>query len=185
MNFSKCGYTLRQVEIKNNLRMLWEQHVHWTRSFIISTAADLDDLSEVTQRLLRNPQDFYCLLKPFYGEKTACEFKELLTQHLLIAADLVNAAKAKDEQAVSAARCKWYANAECISAFLAKINPCWNEEKWKCLFFSHLEMTEKEAVLRLNCRFAEDIAIYDMIESEALKMADYMACGIINQFRIC
>lgn len=184
MNRSRCEFSQRQVNLMNELRMLWEQHVHWTRSFIISTAADLGDLDAVTKRLLRNPADFADVLRQFYGDRTACCFKELLTEHLLIAADLVNAAKKGDTAAVDAARKKWYANADEISAFLARINPCWSEAKWKKLFYSHLQMTEKEAVLRLGGKYAEDVKLYDMIEKEALKMADYMSSGIIKQFSL-
>ena len=45
-------------DILNQLRKLWEQHVYWTRFFIISTLADLNDIDEVTTRLLQNPKDF-------------------------------------------------------------------------------------------------------------------------------
>lgn len=51
-------YTARQVCLMQRLRQLWEQHVCWTRFFIISTAAGLADLSPVTDRLLQNPKDF-------------------------------------------------------------------------------------------------------------------------------
>ena len=68
-----------------------------------------------------------------------------------------------------------------ISAFLAGINACWNEEKWREFFYSHLEMTEKEAVLRLGGNYLADIKIFHEIEEEALKMADYMFCGILKQ----
>lgn len=168
--------------LSKRLRNLWEQHVYWTRFFIISTAADLCDLKPVTNRLLRNPDDFAKLLAPFYGEKITGEFKELFTEHLLIAADLVNAAKMQDNRKVEDARRRWYENAEEIARFLSEINPCWSEHKWRELLFNHLEMTEMEAVLRLNCEFEEDIKVFDKIEEEALKMADYMACGIIKQF---
>lgn len=88
-----CEYTQRQVCLMNQMRKLWEQHVYWTRFFIISTAADLGDLEPVTKRLLENPGDFAQALTPFYGEEVSDCFKNLFTQHLLIAADLVNAAK--------------------------------------------------------------------------------------------
>lgn len=182
MNFK---YTQSQVALLNQLRMLWEQHVHWTRSFIISTAANLGDLDATTKRLLRNPSDFADLLRPFYGDQIANQFKDLFTQHLLIAADLVNAAKNNNTNAVDEARKKWYANADEIAAFLAHINPFWDESRWKELLYSHLQMTEKEAVLRLTGKYAEDIAIYDQIEAEALMMADYMFYGIANQFLNC
>lgn len=75
------------------MRKLWSQHVYWTRFFIISTAEKLQDLKYVTNRLLENPGDFAEVLKLFYGEKKADEFKKLLTEHLQIAGDLVNADK--------------------------------------------------------------------------------------------
>ena len=37
--------------------------------FIISKAADLDDLEPVGKRLLQNPKDFAKLLTPIYGIK--------------------------------------------------------------------------------------------------------------------
>lgn len=89
-------YTQPQIRLMNQLRKLWEQHVYWTRFFLISTAADLGDLEPVTNRLLQNPKDFAAVLLPFYGAKSTAEFQELFTQHLLIAADLVNAAKRQD-----------------------------------------------------------------------------------------
>ena len=87
------SYTGQQICLMNQLRQLWGQHVYWTRFAIISTAADLDDSDPVTKRLLRNPKDFAKLFAPIFGMKTAKRFEELFTWHLLIAADLVNAAK--------------------------------------------------------------------------------------------
>lgn len=84
-----------QQEIINKIRKLWSQHVYWTRFFIISTAEELPDLKYVTDRLLKNPEDFANILKKFYGEKKAEEFKKLLTEHLNIAGELVNADKEK------------------------------------------------------------------------------------------
>ena len=39
------GYTQQQICLMNQLQQLWAQHVYWTRLFIISTAAGLDDLA--------------------------------------------------------------------------------------------------------------------------------------------
>lgn len=182
MNPTDICYTAPQVYLLNQLRTLWEQHVFWTRSFIISTAADLGDLSEVTTRLLRNPVDFAKVFNMFYDQQTTAAFENLFTQHLLIAADLVNAAKKNDENGVQAARQRWYANADEIAAFLASINFYWNKDTWQDLLYDHLQMTEKEAVLRLTGRYKEDIETFDKIESEALKMADYMFQGFVNYF---
>lgn len=178
------SYTYRQVNLMNTLRQLWEQHVMQTRSFIISTASNLGDLDLVTKRLLRNPMDFANALYPYYGDKIAGEFEELLRQHLLIAANLVNAAKAGDSRGADEARRKWYQNADQIAAFLARINPYWSGREWKALLYDHLAMTEREATERLKGQFGADIMQYGQIEDQALKMADVMSMGLIKQFHI-
>ncbi len=45
------------------------------------------------------------------------------------------------------------------------------------MLYSHLAMTEKEATLRLQRNYTEDINVFDDIENEAFKMADYMFWG--------
>lgn len=175
------GYTQQQICLMNQLRLLWTQHVYWTRFFIISSTADLDDLKPVTNRLLQNPKDFARLLTPIYGVKIACKLQELFTQHLLIAADLVNAAKKSEVDKVNDARKRWYKNADEIAGFLSSINQCWDTIKWKNMLYSHLQMTEQEATLRLQGNYTADIEVFDKIENEALKMANYMFCGIIKQ----
>ena len=167
------------------MRLLWEQHVYWTRFFIISTAACLKDLDEVTKRLLRNPKDFTVALMPFYGTAKSERFGSLLTEHLEIGGELVNALKAENSQKTGDARDRWYENADEIASFLASINRFWCEDEWRNMLYFHLELTEREASERLSCQFARDIATFDEIEKEALQMADYMACGIMRQCFNC
>lgn len=182
--YRKNNRAQSKMMLLNTLRKLWEQHVMWTRSFIISTASELPDLVFVTNRLLQNPGDFAAVLSKFYGIQNANKFKELLTQHLLIGADLVNAAKQGDTAKAADARKRWYENADEIAAFLASINPYWNQKEWQTLLYDHLKMTENEAALRLTGKYKDDINQYDAIEDEALEMADYMYSGIVNQFKL-
>ncbi len=171
-----------QLNLRNDLRQLWEQHVMWTRSFIISTAENLGDLNDVTQRLLQNPDDMSKIFVTFYGKNNADKLKQLLADHLQIAANLVNSAKMGNTKDVDMYRTQWYNNADQIAIFLSELNPNWSVEKWREFLFNHLEMTEDEARNRFNGNYKQDIQIYNNIENEALKMADYMADGILLQF---
>lgn len=168
------------IQLNNTFRKLWEQHVMWTRSFIISTADNLGDLDFVTKRLLRNPADFAAVLKIYYGNEKAGKFQKLFEDHLLIAADLVNQAKAGNSEGVETARNKWYQNAADIAAFLSNINPYWNRQEWNKMLDEHLKMTEDEAVTRLQEQYRQNVEIYDSIENQALAMADYMTQGILR-----
>lgn len=184
MNCEDARISLKRLQEYNTLRRLWTEHVMWTRSFIISTAFDLPDLNAVTTRLLRNPADFADVLRPLYGDIQSMRFKNLLAEHLEIGAALVNAAKAGDSGLADEKRRDWYENADDIARFLSGINPYWNKMTWQMLLYDHLKMTENEAAQILTGQYDASIGQYDAIQKEALEMADYMATGIIKQFRL-
>lgn len=178
-NSTACN---KQIELINTFRKLWEQHVMWTRSFVISSAANLGDLEPVVRRLLRNPTDFAKALSKYYGGDKAKKFENLLTQHLLIAGNIVNAAKAGNTDTVNEERKKWYVNADQLAEFLASINPYWNRQEWQMMLYDHLKLLEVQVTERLTGQFAKDVAQYDIIEDQALMMGDLMANGIKKQF---
>jgi hypothetical protein len=122
------------------------------------------------------------LLKPFYGNKIAAKFSNLIREHLVIAAEIVTAAKAGNQKAVAALERKWYANGEEISEFLNRINPFIPLKEFREMFFEHLALTTREAVLILQGDYKESIAVFDKIELEALEMADIISAGIVRQF---
>jgi len=175
-------YSRQEVELMNEIRKLWEEHIIWTRMTIMSIVENAPDEDLVTKRLLRNPSDFAMLLKALYGEEIASKFEKLFTQHLVIAAQLVKAAKSGDKIATADAEQRWYANADEIAAFLASINPYWTEKMWKEMLYEHLALTKEEAINRINQSYAADILVFDKIQNQALKMADIMSEGIIHQF---
>lgn len=169
-----------QADLNNQLRLLWEQHVVWTRLTIISMAFGLPDVEMVTKRLLRNPKDFEALLKPLYGDRASSMFADLFTNHLVIAAELVSTAKAGDTKAAADAEKRWYANADEIAAFLGSINPYWSVQQWRTMLYDHLALTKSEAVNILTGKYEEGIAPFDQIEKHAVEMADvmiYVICG--------
>lgn len=168
--------------LSNYMRMLWEQHVYWTRMVILSMVFGLPDTEFVTNRLLRNAKDFEAMLRPFYGDDIAAEFAELFTNHLTIAAELVQAAKDNNSAAAEDAEKRWYENADQIAAFLNSINPYWSAQEWQRMLYNHLAMTKQEAVDLLAKNYEDSITIFENIEQEALEMADMMTQGIVRQF---
>ena len=163
-------------------RMLWEQHVTWTRIAIMGIVHDLPETDLILQRLLRNPKDFADALKPFFGEEAASAFADLLTGHLTIAAELVRAAKAGDNNAVADADQRWHENADQIAELLGSINTEWSTDDWSAMLYEHLDLLSADAAAMLAGNYEESINDYDNIERQALEMADIMADGIAMQF---
>lgn len=173
----------KPAELREGLRRLWEDHLTWTRLFIVSAAAGLKDTGATAERLLRNQDDIGNAIKPFYGEAAGRQLTTLLREHILIAGDLLGAAKAGDAAKVATTRGRWYANADEISAFLSKANPDnWPFDAVREHMRMHLDLTLEEAVARIEGRFADDIAAYDKIHVAILELSDALAAGIIAQF---
>jgi hypothetical protein len=165
------------------MRELWEEHIVWTREFIVSFAADAPDQDEVAARLLANQDDIGDAIKPFYGEAAGEQLSALLREHILGAVTLLQAAKAGDTATFDAANAAWYANGSEIAQFLSGANP----ENWPLDHTSHhmtmhLDLTLQEAANRLGGNFAADIADYDAVHDAILEMADFLSLGIIRQF---
>jgi hypothetical protein len=171
------------VAFRGDMRKLWEDHIVWTRAFIVSFAADADDQDEVATRLLANQDHIGDAIKPFYGEEAGEQLTVLLKEHILGAVTLLQAAKAGDTSAFDAANEAWYANGAEIAQFLNAANP----EHWRLAetthhMTMHLDLTLQEAANRLSGNFAADIADYDAVHEAILEMADFLSLGIINQF---
>lgn len=176
------GITRSEIELSNKIRELWEQHTVWTRATIVSMVFGLPDVNFVTNRLLQNPEDFGNIFRLYYGDRIASRLKDLIREHLVIAAQLVNAAKAGDNKTAAEIEKRWYANGDEIASFLARINPYWSEEEWRRMYRSHLGLVKSEAVTLLTKNYADEASVYDELETGALEMADMMVKGIIKQF---
>ena len=172
----------QKFRLSNAMRLVWEQHVYWTRMTINSIVFNLPDVDAVTARLLRNATDMGNLLKPFYGNRIAAEYSQLIREHLIITAELVEAAKAGNQKAVAALKRRAFANGEENAEFLSRINPFISREEYQEMFFEHLELTIEEAEFLLQNNFQSSIAVFDKIEAEALQMADTITNAIVKQF---
>jgi hypothetical protein len=168
------------------MRKLWEDHITWTRLVIVSKLtlpADLPDLGVTVDRLLQNQADIGEAIAPFYGPAAADALTELLTGHIVTAAEILAAAKAGDTAATNAAIEAWYQNGHEIAVFLNAANPRhWPLDEMDQMMREHLDLTLAEAVARLEGRYADDVAAYDEIHRQILGMADMLSGGIVEQF---
>ena len=170
-------------ELRTNLRKLWEDHTMYTRNVILNIIDDLPGTNEAVARLLQNQVDIGDAIKPIYGAEAGNKLTELLKEHIVIAADLLKAAKANNDAEFKAINTKWFKNADDISAFLSSANPKnWSLADMKKMMHDHLDLTTQEAVARIKKDYKGDIEAFDKVRAEILEMSDMLAIGIIKQF---
>lgn len=173
----------KRITFRNAMGKFWEDHITWTRLFLISDLADSPDLPMTTQRLLQNQVDIGNAIKPYYGNAAGDQLTGLLRDHILIAADVVAAAKTGDTGRLNDQMSRWQANADEIGAFLSTANPDnWPAADMKAMMRQHLDLTTAEVTARLHKDWAGDIAAYDKVHLHILVLADELTNGIVAQF---
>ena len=164
------------------LRKLWSDHVIWTRDYIVAAVADAPDAEAAAGRLLKNQDDIGAAIVPYYGQAAGDKLTALLRDHIMIAVDLVAAAKTGDNAAFARHDQRWTDNVAEIASFLAGANPNWPEKDVLDLLSLHLKLTKDEVVARLTKDWAADVKAFDDIFNEILVVADTLHNGLVAQF---
>ena len=146
-----------QQALIGRLRQLWIQLAIWSRALIVSAAGSLGDIQAITDRLMEIPD-------------------------ISAAAALITAEKNNDIATVNQETENLYANADRIAGYLVGINSYWDLEQWKDFLDDYIEIFLAGLVARLEGNYPGEITIFDDLQNQAIKIADYMAQGIMQKF---
>ena len=166
------------------MRKLWSDHVIWTRLYIMASVdgTPKEGTDAAAGRLLKNQDDIGNAIEPFYGKDNATKLTDLLKQHIMIAVDLIEAAKSGNNDAFGTNDRKWDDNAHQIAKFLAGANPNWPEADVYDLLDQHLRLTKGEVTARLKKDWNADVKAFDDIFTEIMVLADALTNGLVKQF---
>jgi hypothetical protein len=103
---AKGKISQKELALRNDMRKLWDDHIVWTRLAIISLTTDAPDTDATVGRLLGNQTDIGDAVKPFYGRAAGNELTRQLRLHILIAADVIAAARAGDQAKLADAQAR-------------------------------------------------------------------------------
>lgn len=133
--------------------------------------------------MLQNQADIGDAIKPFYGAAAGNRLTFLLHDHITIAVQILQAAKAGNTSAFNAANTRWYANGNDIADFLATANPrSWPDAVMRADMKEHLDQTLAEAAHELHGQYADSVTDYEGVHAHILMMADQLSAGVIAQF---
>lgn len=181
-SINNIPFNKAHCELKMAERRLWIDHVLWTRSFIVSDLASLEDKNDVLERLLKNQDDIGNSIKPYYGEEAGNKLTTLLREHIKLAGQVVDAAKNNNKSDLEKYNKLWYENADKIADFLSNANPNYSNKDLKDILYKHLGFITDQVVARLNKDWKADITAFDKGEDHMIMFADVLSDGIIKQF---
>ncbi|MCS0790012.1 glycosyltransferase [Cytobacillus firmus] len=175
--------TQLEVKFENEFRRLWVDQVLWTSNYITSvTTAGAEDQKQVLARLLKNQEDIGNSIKPYYGDAAGNKLTELLKEHIVIAGDIVEAAKSGQGAKVNQLNKEWHRNAVDIAAFLSGANPNLQNEDVKKLLYTHLELVTDDLTASLVKDWDARIVSIDDGITHIIMMADAISDAVVKQF---
>src|SRR2546430_8973598 len=71
------------LSFRSDMRKLWEDHIQYTRMYIVSVGGGLPDKDATATRLLQNQTDIGNAIKTYYGAAAGDRLTALLRDHIL------------------------------------------------------------------------------------------------------
>lgn len=167
------------LRLNEDMRLAWLNHVYWTRMYLMSAVADNADQQAVEERLLETADEITDVFARYLPIATTRQLRNLLTEHIEIAGQIIQALKAKNMSDYDALVKEWYRNANQMAALFASHNPYFESRETRNMLLNHLDLTREEIEQQINGEYEQSIDVFRDVEQQALAMADYFARGLL------
>ena len=167
------------LRLNEDMRLAWLNHVYWTRMYLMSAVADNADQQAVEERLLETADEITDVFARYLPIATTRQLRNLLTEHIEIAGQIIQALKAKNMSDYDALVQEWYRNANQMAALFANYNPYFESRETRNMLLNHLDLTREEIEHQVNGEYEQSIDVFRDVEQQALAMADYFARGLL------
>ncbi|MBE6033320.1 MAG: hypothetical protein E7222_01320 [Clostridiales bacterium] len=169
-----------QLNLIFQTRTVWRDLATWIRAYLASKHGGLGDKEAIREKLdelmLRSTNIFSLV----FGEEFANEYIDLSTNFLNLLDALVDAQISGDVDAINEYTRQIYENSDRIAAFLARVNPYWQENRWRDLLYQFNDRTIEQSNTFLNQQFRENINLFDRILNLTSTIGDYYSQGILD-----
>jgi hypothetical protein len=170
------------MQLNQHIRLAWEQLAHWTRMYLLSDKTNAADMESAVTRLNQIPSTMAGIFGKYYPADVTAKLQQALTSFVTNTINLVTAAKNNDSAKADDAERKLEQDVNNLSEILSNMNINYNKETLQKVLGEYVTLTSREIVGRVSGKFSDDIATFDEAEKQALKIADYLSSGIMNQF---
>lgn len=167
------------LRLNEDMRLAWLNHVYWTRMYLMSAVADNADQQAVEERLLETADEITDVFARYLPIATTRQLRNLLTEHIEIAGQIIQALKAKNMSDYDALVQEWYRNANQMATLFANYNPYFGSRETRNMLLNHLDLTREEIEQQVNGEYEQSIDVFRDVEQQALAMADYFARGLL------
>lgn len=171
-----------EMDLNNDMRQSWSNHNFWTTMFMTSLFNALENTNAVQKRLMQTPEDIAAVFEKFYSQPMSNQLKQLLTQHVQLAGELMAAMQNNSMDRVEQVEMQLNQNADQIARMLANANSKYDYEDLRRMLRMHVDLLKKTMMADLNGEYEETVRLVDENEAHLMNMADALTAGLVEQF---
>ncbi len=178
--FNEQCITYSQMSLIFNMRIFWRRLTTWNRIYIISRYLGIGTAEVSFERLYLENLDFGDMLRIHFSRSISDRYSQLLNQFSIGLRELITAQLQGDLDAVRQNLDRLLQNADQRAAFLASINPYFNEAEWRNMLRTYLQDTMQEANLYASKDYRMDIEYFDRLMTLSNTMGDTFAQALYD-----
>ncbi|MEL7571163.1 MAG: hypothetical protein AAGU14_11480 [Eubacteriaceae bacterium] len=164
--------SLGQENLIFRARTLNRDLATWLTLYLYSLYGGYANHDLIEEKLNQLPFEFGNMMKLIFGERAAEGYITMFSNYITILENLFHAQLSGDTNASNEYIKQLYENVDQVSAYLAQINPFWQESIWKTLLISFNDMILEN--------YRQNIDIFDRLLSQSSVIGDYFSEGIYN-----
>ena len=168
-------------DLRNLLRLLWIEKNMWTRFYIVSKFAGLDDTVYLSNRIYESAIAISNVFQIYYGASTKRIIEDYLRQDISYNLSYIDSLKTEEKELTKDIVSKWKENAMDFASYLSTINKSFDKDHISSMLINLIDLNIHEAETRLSKDYITDIGQFDLISYLSNSFADYLWLAIINQ----
>lgn len=161
-------------------RMLWRDMATWLTIYMFSLYGGYGNHDLIEAKLYQVPLEYGHVMKLIFGDRVSEDYITSLSNYIIILRNLFHAQLTGDADAASEYTKQLYQNVEQRAAFLAQINPYWQEDTWRTLLYTFNSMILEDSTSLLTQQYEQNILIFDRLLAQSTIIGDYFSQGIFN-----
>ncbi|MHB8780743.1 MAG: hypothetical protein ACYC55_05105 [Candidatus Geothermincolia bacterium] len=170
-------------DLRQEMREVWDLHGWLTRELVLAFTFDSPEQDDITSRLLANQEEIGDYFARYYSKEDGDQLRGLLEDHILLAAEALDAAKSLDTATLNLRSQDLSNNGQEIAGLLNRMNPGnWTEQEVIGHWTTHLTTLLTMATSVLGGDYPAAITANDTYYDAILQMADFFSEGIEAQF---
>lgn len=164
------------------MRRYTEDNVIWSRFYAVSLLANLPDLNNIKERLIKDQEAMGNCMREFFGDIVADNFIDLRKEHVNILLDLLLTIKEGDILRSLTVENDIVINIDNTSTLLSTANPYYIKEELTDIFNTCVILAKYGFMARISGDYNAEMLYYDMSLHQAIMLSDYLVNGIAERF---